>query len=191
MPEQLPVETAVVVLLPAQHADGAEDPAIWPAERQTAVGDHAEFDVRVVIPLGILEGIGNKELLAGIHDPFAIEPGVEVLARAGRVAVVRRLAGDEDFDLVGMYPHDEPGRHLKQLGHQIDGFLPGETQGVRDLELGGDRVLGDARRHEGVPVCWDYGERPLFPILVVRFWPCAPWFGKRRRVEANRKQTVP
>lgn len=140
--EQLPVEAAVVVLLPAQHADGAEESAIGPAERQTAIGDHADFDVRIVLPFGILEGIGHQELLAGIHDPFAIEAGVEVFAGPGRIAVVRRLAGDEHFYLARVYPHDEPGRHVKQLSHQVDGLLPGETQGVRDLELGGDRVLG-------------------------------------------------
>jgi len=139
--EQVVGLRGIAVFLLVQNADGAEELAVGPGQRQTAVRDHSQLDVRVVIPDRILQGVGHQQLALGAHDGFAVKPAIQRRLFAGLVNIALAVAAAKHLDFLLMHPHDQRRRNTGDLGQQVDCHLPARQYVFRNFDVVEDGIF--------------------------------------------------
>ena len=132
--EQFLVDLAVAILLAVEQADGAENLTIRPEQGESQVRDHAQGDVRVLVPVRVLQGIGNQELISRGDHRLAIEAG-QMLLVPRCVRIAPGFTGAKDLDVRRLGFHDQGRRHVESLGQDVDGALPLGHDLVRHVDL--------------------------------------------------------
>ena len=114
--QEFAVKLAVFVWSFIKNANRSKYLAIGPNDRDPEVRDHPQFNIRVRLPLFVPYSIRDKQRLPGLHHGLAIKSGVEGNDFVPFVRIPVSLAGYEDFNVWGVYSHNQGGGNMHDFG---------------------------------------------------------------------------
>jgi hypothetical protein len=124
MEQKFAVNLAMFIPFAVEDANCPKYFAVRPSDRQTEVGDHPKFNIRVRFPFVILESVRDKQHLASCHHGLAIGTATKRCDLISFPRVLLGLAGDENSDVWGLYFHNEGGRNVHDFANQVYHLLP-------------------------------------------------------------------